>query len=552
MSTTVALGVIGGCAVALLLWYLRRPPRREVRIAAWRFLGELSPASKAPVRPSLASLLRSHWLAVRLLVLALAAVPFFLSTSEPLPEGRPRVGLRLVIDVSASMAVQSGAGTRLDEARHLARTLVEEVAALEPKADVCMKLVTVGARAQEAKVSTPAELDNALAMPRAPSGGTGTQLVAQAMAHDPSCPPTHAVVISDLRRPSIEAGSGRALLWWQVGEPLPNIGLTTVAIDTPLFQAGPPTISVALRRVGGAASPGEVRVLSPSGQHIPVRTPDWTAREESLPVLFEASTPGRYVVELERNDAYAGDNRLTIDVPETTAPTFDWRLADVPRPPALRAGTGTDSILVAPIAMMAQAQGRRSVLMLGPLEEPRDRRRLGVFISGDPLLADVNLEIIDRTAPPALSFPGEPWIRVVEEDIPRRDHAGILVARRNNPSSVIIPAPPRTGSEQVRNAGYLLLFNAIRYVTAGHLPALVVRRTAADDSVIQGADLETDTAVPRGADDRAVKISPVDAAALPSNERRDSGPPLWPWSIVLLLGLLIVERWFGVSYKATA
>lgn len=552
MSTTVALGVIGGCAVALLLWYLRRPPRRELRIAAWRFLGELSPASKAPIRPSLASLIRSHWLVVRLLILALAAVPFFLTKNEPLPEGRPRIGLRLVIDISASMMVFGSAGTRLDEARHLARTLIEEVAALEPKAEVCMKLVTVDARGHEVKISTATELDDALATPRTPSGGTGAHLVAQAMAPDPSCPPTHAVVISDLRKPSVEAGRGRALLWWQVGAPRPNIGLTTVAIDTPVFQAGPPVISVAVRRVGGAVSPGEVRVFSPDGQRIPLHAPDWNAREESLPALFEASTPGRYTVELERSDAYAGDDRLTIDVPETTAPTFDWRLAEPPRPPVLRAGTGADSILVAPVSMMAEAQGRRAVLMLGPLEERRDRRRLGVFISGDPLLADVNLEIIDRAAPAALPFPGEPWMRVVEEDIPRRDHAGVLVARRNSPSAVIIPAPPRGGSEQVRNAGYLLLFNAIRHVAAGHLPALVVRRTAADDSVILGADLETDTAVPRAPDDRAVKITPVDASALPADEHRDQGPPLWPWSIVLLLGLLIAERWFGVSYRAAA
>jgi len=551
MNTALALGVIGGCAVALLLWYLRRPPRRELRIAAWRFLGELSPASRAPVRPSLASLIRSHWLAVRLLILMLAAVPFFLTTNEPLSEGRPRVGLRLVVDVSASMTVAGSAGTRLDEARRLARALVEEIAALEPKAEVCMTLVTVDARGHEVKISTAAELDDALATPRSPSGGTGAQLVAQAMANDPSCPPTHAVVISDLRKPSIETGRGRALLWWQVGAPQPNIGLTTVALETPLFQAGPPVISIAVRRVGGAASPGEVQVLSPDGQRIPVHAPDWTVREESLPVLFDASTPGRYVVELERSDAYAGDNRLTIDVPEATAPTFDWRLAEPPRPPALRAGTGADSILVAPVSMIAEAQGRRSILMLGPLEERRDRRRLGVFISGDPLLADVNLEIIDRAAPAALPFPGDPWIRVVEEDIPRRDHAGVLVARRYNPSAVIIPAPPRGGSEQVRNAGYLLLFNAIRHVAAGHLPALVVRRTTADDKVILGADLETDTAVPRAADDRTVKITPVDAAALPADQARGSGPPLWPWSIVLLLGLLIAERWFGVSYKAT-
>lgn len=552
MSTTVALGVIGSCGVALLLWYLRRPPRRELRVAAWRFLGELSPASRAPVRPSFASLIRSHWLVVRLLILALAAAPFFLTTNEPLPEGRPRVGLRLVVDVSASMTVSGSAGTRLDEARRLARTLVEEIAALRPEAEVCMKLVTVDARAREVEIATAAELDDALATPSPPSGGTGAQLVAQAMALDPSCPPTHAVVISDLRKPSVEVGRGRALLWWQVGTAQPNIGLTTVAINTPVFQAGPPVISIAVRRVGGAASPGEVRVLSPTGQRIPIPAPDWTSREESLPVFFEASMPGRYVVELERSDAYPGDNRLTIDVPETTSPTFDWRLSEPPRPPALSPGTGTDSILVAPVSMMAEAQGRRAVLILGPLDERRDRRRLGVFISGDPLLADVNLEIIDRAAPAALPFPGEPWIRVVEEDIPRRDHAGVLVARRSNPPAVIIPAPPRSGSEQVRNAGYLLLFNAIRHVAAGHLPALVVRRTAADDSVILGADLETDTAVSRGADDRAVKITPVDVAALPADQRRDSGPPLWPWSIVLLLGLLIAERWFGVSYKATA
>jgi hypothetical protein len=542
MSAALSMLVVAVCAIGLVLWYLRRPPERRLRVASWRFLGTLSPASQSPLRPSFRNLVRSPWLAIRLLAFLLMAAPFLLDAHDPTPAGRPRIALRLVLDVSASMEVEGPEGTRMAEARRLVRQLLAKVEAYRSQVDVCVTATLVDAQAHEVAADDDAQFDAEAAKRRAPVGAAGTQLVAQAFVKDlPRCQPTHVVVISDLAKPSLDAGDdGRTILWWQVGAPRPNIGLGDVTVDTTPLAAGAPTISVAVRRVGGARAPGAVRVIGPDRTRLPVRLPDWNVPDELVALSFEAPTAGRYVVELERAGAFSGDDRLTIDVPSTSTPSFDWRLADIPRPALLRQGSGPDSVLVAPVAMLTQATGRRAVLTLGPLEVRSRGPRLGLFVSDDPLLADLNLEMIDRSAPSGIALPGSGWIRVVIEESQDASHAGVLIARRVDPPAAIVPLPPKTGPEELMNAGYLLLFNAIRYVVQDFRPTLRVRRTAADDSEIPDADLETDTAVAVSNADRQVAITPAVSAKPPT------GRPFWPWLVVGLLMVLIAERWFGV------
>ena len=545
MSVLLPLTIIGGSALCLLAWYLRRPPVRHLRLASARFLGALTAASDAPLRPSIATLLRTRWLAARLLIILLLAAPFLITAADPIHGGRPRLAVRVLVDVSASMQVDGPEGTRLAEAARLVRALNATLAETK-SAHICPTTAAlVDTTVQDVD---PLALDAALARERPLVGAAGALLVAEATrpSSPNACPLTHVIVVSDLPKPAIEQPEdGRVVLWWQVGAPQPNIGIDSVTIDTDLFGTHPAIVSVAVRRFGGAQAPSAVRITGPDNRALAGTVPDWKLPDKELSLSFEAATAGSYVVELGGAGAFTGDDRVVIDVPNTLLPSFDWRLTDTPPPRSLRLGTGKDSVLIALLspAALTEAEDRRAILVLGPLTASTGGPpRLGAFISDDPLLTDVNLEIIDRSAPAAAALPGRSWVPVLygEEQSAARP-VNVLAARRSQPTAAIIPGPPPRGSSDVVNAGNLLLFNALSYVLQDRRPILGVRRTAPDGREVLDAFLESDTAYAVDRGDRSVAVLPLERA------RGASGRPLWPWFVVAGLVLLLIERWRGLD-----
>ena len=548
MSALLPLTVIAACVLALLAWYLRRPPERRLRLASARFLGTLTAASQAPVRLSLATLRRTRWLAARLAILLLMATPFLIEATDPLGGEKPRLAVRILVDVSASMDIEGPEGTRLAEAAHLVRGLLATLDGYHD-ADVCPTTAAlVDGTVQEVAPGAIEATAGARDRPRV--GAPGALLVAQALRPNPpnACPVTHVVVLSDLRKPAIESPEdGRIVLWWQVGAPRPNIGLGAVTIDTDLFGVRPASISVAVQRRGGARAPTALRVTGPDGRPVAAAIPDWTLPDRELSLSFDAAMAGSYVVEIDGGGAFAGDDRLAIDVPATLLPSIDWRVDTIARPRNLRQGSGKDSVLVAPLstATLKEAETQRAVLLIAPLAPSASGpSRIGVFVSADPLLTDLNLEVIDRAAPPAVALPaGQSWIPVLYEENPR-GVAGILVARRVDPPAAIVPGPPRGGSVDLLNAGNLLLYNALSYALQDRRHALAVTRTTLGGTEIPDAFLETDTAVAVDHGDRSIPISPLDRPKTPSRR------PLWPWFVVGLLALLLVERWRGLDISS--
>lgn len=545
MTALLPLVFIGGSALFLLAWYLRRPPERHLRLASARFLGALTAASQAPVRPSIATLLRTRWLAARLSILLLLAAPFLLEAADPIQDGRPRLAVRVLVDVSASMQVDGPEGTRLAEAARLVRTLNATLAE-KKSADICPTTAAlVDTTVQEVD---PLAIDAALARERPRVGAAGALLVAEATRPNPphACPLTHVIVVSDLPKPAIEQpADGRVVLWWQVGAPQPNIGIDSVTIDADLFGRHPAVVSVAVRRFGGAQAPSTVRITGPDNRPIVGTVPDWKLPDKELSLTFEAATAGSYVVELGGAGAFTGDDRVVIDVPNTLVPSFDWRLTEMSPPRRLRLGTGKGSVLIARLspATLKEAEDQRAVLLLGPLAASTSGPpRLGPFASDDPLLTDVNLEIIDRSAPAAAALPGRTWVPVLYgEEQSAALPLNVLAARRSHPPAAIVPGPPQRGSSDVLNAGNLLLFNALSYVLQDRRPILGVRRTAPDGQEVVDAFLDSDTdyAVDHG--DRNVAVLPL------ARSRAASGRPLWPWFVVAGLVLLLIERWRGLD-----
>ncbi len=532
-----SVAIVAASAAALIVAYMRKPRAlQRLRLSSARFLTDFSPASRSHL--ALAPLLLSPLFWIRMLFfIAVAAAMLLVVRGNPALR-EARLGLRIVVDTTASMRVADAAGggagsTRAAEAAALVAALLRDKSAeaAAHNAGFCFRILAVD---RDTRVVLPDSLADAL-VPRQ-TGGDPRLLENTARGEDAGCPPTHAVVVTDRRKPAIAAAAdGRPVLWWQVGRPVPNDAIEAVTIDAdPLIQ-GPVRVRFAVRHYGAAAAPREALVTGPDGARVPASETRCTRNAGEF--CFEPPAPGRYTIALSGADPFAGDDRAVVDVPDVKALAVDWRLRDIPAPAALRLGAGGEAIIVARAEDRPDIASRRAVLVGGAWSPHAGGSKLGYFNPDDPLLDSVNVDLLEQASPLPGPLPAG-FIRAASVD--GRD----IVARRAEPRAAVIPPPLRADAPApLRNASLLLFANALRYVSADRAPPGKVTWIDADGHELPDVRFESDTAEDGDRSDLAAAIAPR------TSSRPDDGPPLWPWLVVLALAILAVERTLALPWR---
>lgn len=529
-----ALLTVAACALAVVAAYLRRPRvRRRLRLGSARFLAEFSPARRS--RLAAAPLFASRLFVIRMGFLAVIAAALMFTVNTAPPDIAARLGLRILVDTTASMGITGSTEgtTRAQEARKLVDALVKATQA-QAQAEhfpLCTRIFAVDRETRQ----VTADVTDLLSPRR--QGGDPRMLMAAALGDDPSCPPTHVVVVTDRRKPAIPAAAdGRSVLWWQVGRPMPNAAIEAVSVDADPLITGPATVRFNVHRYG-PASTRAAAVTGPGGVVLATRGCAGGPSE----FCFEANASGRYTIALPGTDAFPDDDRAVVDVPQIKALAVDWRLRDEPAPAALAVDTGPGAILVARAEDRPDISSRRAVLISGRWRPSAGAAKLGFFNPDDPLLENVNVDLIEQAAPSPLPAP-EGFVRAAAVD-----GSDIVAHRAGGARAALIP-PPLTAPDAaapLRNASLLLLANALRYVSAdAGAPHAAVSFIDADGRELPDVRFESDTAEDGDRTDLTAAIAPRRARA------GGGGEPLWPWIIVAALAILAVERAMALPWRA--
>ena len=520
------LAVIAGgiAAAALLLWHLQRPARPPRALSFARFLPELPEAQSRPRRFGVCPPLRSAPFWLRMLAAALALVALTLTVERPAPQSQ-QVGLRVVIDVSASMALPEADGTRLAAAIAQAREVESSARAVTGTESFCAEGILVGARA-----ARPEHLAEVLAR-AAPvqEGAPLTVLLEAARMPAADCALTHVLVVTDHPRPTLPwPQDGTLLLWQQVGRPLPNLSIADVAVHPPLFSGSPPRIEVAVAGWGAAPEPRLV-LQGPDGLHeVPLeRAGD---RLERWIGVAPISGPGRYRARVTPAGAFTADADAAFDLVNPSAPVLDWRMEGIAPPHGAR--VDASGVLVAPLTglSMADIADRPALLTFDGWQDGGSLRQVGAFSEDPVLLAGLNLDAFEAAAPVPLSVPLPPGFEPVLTDAAT---GRTFAARRASPPGFLVPAPVLSAPEPARSVSLVLFFQALEALAGQDVLRPHLDWRDSEGRGVTDAWLESDTARPL-ASATPIEITPRAAGA--------GQWPLWPLVLVAALALLLVER----------
>lgn len=226
MSFLLPIGLAALVSLPLvLLLHMIRQRRRRVAVPSlllWANLPRTQEGERARRLP-LTLLLLLHLLAAALLALALGR-PQLLGAVSDRPEQTA-----IVIDTSLSMLARAGAGSRFDQAREQARTLLRTMG---PEAHIT--LISAGQTADIVASGGQAELANLLeAVDRLRAGSAGSDLASALTLAEAALDPQRSarmVVLTDGATPTIGSRTINAPVdWRQVGETQPNRAVVAFA-----------------------------------------------------------------------------------------------------------------------------------------------------------------------------------------------------------------------------------------------------------------------------------------------------------------------------------
>jgi hypothetical protein len=539
-------GVVAGLMVAsaaavLIVRYMRTPRFVEVAISALRFLPDFNPATQNRLRWQLAAPLPRRLFWLRLVCLALlAAIVFVNGRTFDQPADAP-LGLRIVVDGSASMTM--GQPSREMLAAELADRLKVHAEANRG----CAEVVTVPAIAREE--------DGAAAR----SGLSIGELVAAARHPDvdgSDCPMTQVAVISDMPRPGLALLAGEEadrvpLTWFQVGQPETNTAIRGATYVAPRAAGVGGRLTVIIDEYGSPQGAPTLTLTGPGGETITPAGEFDLSQRGTKRLEYAIAVPGAYIAELADPHGLALDDRLLIDVPAIeplpiyVAPgLLDQEAAGV----VSQFGSIVDSQQPGGVVVLPYGTGEAlgaSGLYLVASDYAGADRSLGYFNVDDPTLELVDLDLLERMRPAdAESLPGS-FIRVaIAEDA---DGSAWIARRGGDTPAVVLPARPQSeggSDDETDRAWWVLFVNALRTVTGGRLDAAPVAHVDAAGAVLSGAPHESDTAVPLGQINVVADIQPGANTIVQEQQ-------WWPYLVPVLLLLLLVERAVGLTRRAT-
>lgn len=532
---TWSAAAIALAALAILAWHMQRPRPRNMAISFARFVPQL-PAAPSRARFALSWPRDGRALACLLMAAALA-IWALLDVRREYESSRPgHLGLRVVLDLSGSMGVTDGEGTRLAQALVRLEEARRAVARAGARS-ICLELVGAGA---VPGVVQPLPLTGGLPEPLAGGlrneGAEAGSLVAAALLPQVDCVLTHVLVLTDMPPAALEVSDGVDLIWDQVGAPIGNAGIRQVQVVQSAFGQTASEI-----RVGGVVSgqdlPDELLLDGPSGQQRLVVYPMPEAEERWI-ATAAYNGPGEYAARLADPDGYAGDNEVFARFQRPESIAIEWRLSDLPRPAGL-AEAGPDDLLVAEgDGMPAEALARPVLLTYPGFTDAGAPRHIGPFIEDPSLLSLISFDALEAAMPSTWPGPLPPDFRPVLVD----DTGGVLVARRDEPKGLIVPAPAPGLREPARSLSLTLFFSGLADLAIPEPVETALQWRDGEGRTVADAWRESMTGRPLGA--------PADLRRVTQVTEASTSAPFWPWLVLGSLLAVLAERLLRLSRRS--
>lgn len=523
----IAAGLALLAGLGALAWYLQRPAPRDLRLSFARLLPD-PPAAPRPVpRLALALPVRSlqFWLHLLAVALALAAIWTDLRLRMATPD--PRIGLRIVLDVSHGMAVEAGGVSRLDLARAAARDEAAAARAAAGSAPYCDEVILA---ARTVRRVAMADLD---AVGVLPEGAEALALLDAARQEDAGCAITHVTVLSDLPAPATTwPADAPALRWVQVGDPVPNAAIAEMRLVPPRLDGTPAALIVTLDTFGESGAPVLV-VNGPAGELRPGLQPSLD-RPGRFVARMVPGAGGAHMAWLEEGGAYGGDDRVAFDLAAPDAIALDWRLPAVPLPRGVRLSDRA-GLSVVPLADLGRVPPDAAVLAVHPGWIGAAPRAIGAFVEDPALLGAINLDVLERRMPGPIPGPLPPGFVPVLTDA----SGGVVLARRADPPGLIVPEPVRNPDPDVTALSLTLFYSALQDVAGGNESPLTLRWETAAGQPVSDAWKESDTARPL-----SPAPPPADYAAAEADAPEQ---PVWPLLLLGALGAMLAERLWSLK-----
>lgn len=522
------VAVISGLACAgAIMWHMLDARFTETRVSMARFLPALPETSARRYRFRLTRLVTSGRFWLRMVILALlmlALLPDFLTIGAARSE---RVGLNIVLDMSDSMRSTDASGqSRFELAEAAIATILEAGEAVAGARPFCASVTGVARQA----LSVP---DVTNATPRPENVLPAALRLAGQRAATPGCAATHAVIVTDLPPlVATDAEDARPELWYQVGAPAPNAAITSARLDGAGLGLTGTTLSITISDPSGTAT---LNVTGPDG---PLRASlEQDLRDPALRrAAIETATAGPYLLTLTdaTGDAYDGDNRARLVLPEVTSARVDWQLASLPLPAGLAQDTEANALLVASLSGGPPDR----VALLTFAGRPAANPSIGFFQEGDPLLETLNLDVFETLDLPVTDLP-DGFVPILADT-----SGAVWLARRLSPPAILVPELRLSGGSDARNTTLVLFFNALRDLVELPQPRLTLTWERPDGTPVPGADLE-------GASTRPLAPAP-DLSQIGSRPAPPEPLPAYPWLIAAALLLLAIERFWSLSWRRAA
>jgi hypothetical protein len=531
-----------------------RPNFRDIRVSMAHLLPS-PPPSQAPKRTFSIRALVASWLFwLRLVCVALVALALYPMTVGVAQDQNGPQHFRLVLDLSASMAVEhSGGALRMDAARILAQQAFAKMSALQsetPETCVDVAFVTGGVT-----VVPAARAERLLEVAEASAEGASvaTLLSAVSLAAPNACDsiPTHAVVVSDQPpQPVPPDRFAGAVIWQQVGIPRDNRAIWSARVNSGYLRDASRSIDLRVASFGTVPPAVSATVEGPSGTSlVAMRLDETRAGGWRADIPFEGA--GTYRVTLADGGALSVDDTIVLELGPIDRIAVDWQVPDLPRPQALlQVGEGSTTITV------AQYAGGNVPLPEGPFvlvyegwPTPR-QNTIGPFMRDHPILEGINLDVFERVVPRTVEGLEIDGLASV---IRPNGQAGIWIGVRDVPRGAIVPRAAGAANDDVRGLSKLMFYNALSWVaqSANSVapPPIYVTK---DAQSVPNALAESNTA--RALSD-PVTLALLEEPFIPGTRADPEGAlaqqdsPLTPWLIAMVLAVLLIERGIGLIWK---
>jgi hypothetical protein len=533
--------VFGALAAALVVIYMARPNfRRAVLSAALFFRDDPVLGSTSRIAWSTPHPTPLFYLQLSVLLLLLLAVPH--CPAATVMDRSGKIGVRVLLDRSASMSTRQDGATRFDAAIAALRS----VATSQQSAIVCftlsafdLELTTIAEN-----VASAGELVDLVSRLQPRPLGTDLSLVERALADPPLtapavCPTGTTIVVSDMPAPPWMEGpdgpASRGDVWMDVSQPAQNAGIVDLVDHRDRVSGEVQRVRIVVGTFDGMAT---------SNVTLDVRSPDGTVRTHPVEAWDGAtgrvdlipSLPGRYTFHVNQGGAYRYDDDAAIDVRPSGPVRVDWRIAR--REWLTRLGWIEDrdnpDLRVLPSIEMLDS---RPAIVLGSGYAPGTgaAQPVTTFLETSPLLTGLNLDVAERSG-----MKGAPSLPPGFNAVLSGPEGVVWIAERGTPVAAFVPGLPLDGDDNVARLSSTVFFNAARWILERRPRPPLFTLTSPEQQEPSGNRIalhpgEGNT----GRSPRSLGTFDPRAPRGPQTERRLA---LWPWLVAAAALVFLTER----------